>query len=315
MATCTRRSASRRTPRPTRSRRPTASSRASTTRTRIRATPRPRRASRRSSAPTTCSRIPEKRKQYDRFGAANGRRAGGGPAARRTEFGDFDLGDIFGGLFGGRGGGAGARRRSPSAAPTSRRRSSISFEDSLQGVEARVPVEVETRLPHVPRHRRRARHRAERLPRVRRPRRPRRLAGPVRAPAAVPALPRQRHGHREAVRDLPRHRPRAGTKRYTVKIPAGVKDGTRIRLKGKGEAGCGGGAGRRPLRRHARRAVAALRAPRRRPRARRAGHLSRGGARRDGRDADAGRQGLAQGPGRLAGRQAADASRAAARRS
>src|SRR4051794_17854989 len=42
----------------------------------------------------------EKRKQYDTFGGANGRMpGGGGPGATTFDFGDFDLGDIFGGLF------------------------------------------------------------------------------------------------------------------------------------------------------------------------------------------------------------------------
>src|SRR4029453_7895691 len=54
---------------------------------------------------------PEKRKQYDTFGSANGR---GGFGAGNVNFQDFDLGDLgglgdlFGGIFGGRGRSAGA---------------------------------------------------------------------------------------------------------------------------------------------------------------------------------------------------------------
>src|SRR5688572_14642658 len=47
---------------------------------------------------------PEKRQQYDTFGSANGRAGGqAGP-----QFADFDLSDLFGGIFGGP-----ARQRGP----------------------------------------------------------------------------------------------------------------------------------------------------------------------------------------------------------
>src|SRR6266545_4452412 len=51
---------------------------------------------------------PEKRKQYDRFGSANGRVGGAGAGGSTVDFDFGDLGDLFGGLFGG-GGGFGAR--------------------------------------------------------------------------------------------------------------------------------------------------------------------------------------------------------------
>ena len=61
-------------------------------------------------------------------------------------------------------------------------------------------------------------------------------------------LRRPRQGDREAVPGLPRPGPhRARTRRCRSTIPAGVEDGTRIRLAGEGEAGMRGGAVGRSL--------------------------------------------------------------------
>jgi molecular chaperone DnaJ len=181
----------------------------------------------------------EKRKAYDSFGSANGRPGGAG--FRNVDFGDFDLGDLgdlFGGLFG-RGGGA-------QRAPRGQRGADlevevrVSFEDSLKGVETKIPVEVEAAC--------------------------RECGGSGAKPGTSPTIcpdckgrgvlaesqgmfalstpcPRCR-GNGTVIEDpCPRCRGTGRerrTKRYSVKIPAGVRDGTRIKLKGKGEAGYGG---------------------------------------------------------------------------
>jgi molecular chaperone DnaJ len=116
----------------------------------------------------------------------------------------------------------------------------LSFDDSLKGVETTIPVELETAC--------------------------RECGGSGAKPGTAPTLcpecrgrgvisesqglfalsqpcPRCR-GNGTVIEDpCPRchgsGRERR-TKRYTVKIPAGVKDGSRIRLRGKGEAGYGG---------------------------------------------------------------------------
>jgi molecular chaperone DnaJ len=187
---------------------------------------------------------PEKRKQYDRFGAQNGR---GGPGPGGFNFEGFDvsdlgdLGDIFGGLFGSRGRGAGQQQRQRGQRGSDLEvEVRLSFDDSLKGVETTIPVELETSC--------------------------RECGGSGAKPGTAPTLcpecrgrgvisesqglfalsqpcPRCR-GNGTVIEDpCPRchgsGRERR-TKRYTVKIPAGVKDGSRIRLRGKGEAGYGG---------------------------------------------------------------------------
>ncbi len=186
----------------------------------------------------------EKRKEYDRFGSQNGR-AGAGPQNVNVDFGDFnvgDLGDLFGGLFGGGGGRTQQRtRRQPVRGADVEAQVRLSFEDSLQGAEAKVPVEL-TVACHV-------------------------CGGTGAEPGTAPVIcpecngrgvksesqglfalsqpcPRCR-GNGTVIEQPCKHCRGTGRERriktYTVKIKPGVKDGTRIRMKGKGEAGENGG--------------------------------------------------------------------------
>ena len=171
----------------------------------------------------------QKREQHDRRTAA-----GFDP----SQFGDLaDLGDLFGGLFGGAGGRArGARRgRDLEAVVT------LSFEDSLEGATARVPVEMAVPCAA--------------------------CQGSGAATGTSPAICPECRGRgiiaqSQGMFALSQPCPRchgngtviespctscSGTGReaarrtFQVKIAAGVADGTRIRLAGKGEPGASGG--------------------------------------------------------------------------
>jgi molecular chaperone DnaJ len=180
---------------------------------------------------------PEKRKQYDSYGSTNGR-PGPGPGGNFSSD-DYDFGDIFGGLFN-------RNRAARAQQPRGQRGNDvevavqISFEDSLQGLQTVVPVELELACHTC--------HGTGAAPGTA----PKRCpqcdgSGVVATSQGLFALqqPCPRCRGNGTVVDTPcptchgsgRER---RTKRYTVRIPAGVSDGTKIKLKGKGEAGWGG---------------------------------------------------------------------------
>ena len=231
-ATITQLSVSSERPRPTKSRRPTAGWPASTTRTATPATRRPRSASSRSSRPTTRSRIPTSDASTTRPGcsaaadsAASARRGGGFGA---------DLGDIFSSLFGrGAGGGAAQAARGRDLETDVR----LSFDQAMNGAQISVTVPKQTRCETCSGS----------------------GAKPGTSPVTCPqcggrgidaqsqgvfsiSQPCARCGGRGEIVESPCPRC-SGTgltqerKRYRVNIPAGVRDGTRIRLAGRGEDG------------------------------------------------------------------------------
>jgi molecular chaperone DnaJ len=188
---------------------------------------------------------PKKRQEYDQLGSRIFSGAGGprgGNFQWSGNIGDLgDLSDLFGGLFGG--GRATARTRRPTG---ERGRDvevqvSLSFEDSLEGLTTKIPVELETACSACKGTGAEPGTSPKICPECR-------GRGVVSESQGLFALsqPCPRCGGNGTVVEQPCRKCNGSgrerrTKRYTVKIPAGVKDGTQIRLKGKGEAGYSGG--------------------------------------------------------------------------
>jgi molecular chaperone DnaJ len=187
----------------------------------------------------------EKRRAYDQFGAAGGMTGGGfDPGAFRDFAGarGVDLSDLLSDLFGRvRGGGASGPRMAPERGVDLQTSVNLSFDDALAGAQLTIPVERDVTCP--------ACHGTRAAPGT----------SPVTCPDCKGRGVRSRNqgffalsepclrcGGTGAIVETPctechgRGRiPRM--KRYTVRIPAGVKDGARIRLPGRGGDGANGG--------------------------------------------------------------------------
>jgi molecular chaperone DnaJ len=192
---------------------------------------------------------PEKRKEYDAGPAFGGFGGGGSPFGGGNPFGGggaqpgnfgADLGDIFSGIFS-RGGGGGRAQRQQIRGRDLETDIQLSFDQAIAGTQISVTVPKHERCETC--------HGSG--------------AAPGTSPVTCPrcegrGIDPQNQGFFSISQPCPQCGgageiiedpcPTCGgsgltqqNKRYKVNIPAGVKDGTRIRLAGKGEAGPRGG--------------------------------------------------------------------------
>ena len=187
---------------------------------------------------------PEKRKQYDSGGGifGGGFPGGGGGGGFGTGGGGFGgFGDILSDLFGGAAGGRGGRTPRPEPGRDLETEVHVSFDQAMEG--AQIPVSVPLSAPCPTCHGTGARPGTQ--PTICSRCNGRGVEAESQGLFSISQPCRQCGGTGTEIRDpCPTCKGSGRTrqvKRYRVNIPAGVKDGSRVRLAGKGEAGPRGG--------------------------------------------------------------------------
>jgi molecular chaperone DnaJ len=188
---------------------------------------------------------PEKRKKYDRggsiFGGANPFGGAAAPGAVRRRPTSAGFSDILSGIFNTTGGRGARTKPAAERGRDLETTVSLSFDQAIEG--AQVPVSVATHAACPTCRGTGAEPGTSPIvcPGLQRPRRRVRGPGPVLDHPPVPPVRRLGDGHRAPLPHLPRRGPRARPQEVQGQHPRGVKEGSRIRLPGKGEAGLRGG--------------------------------------------------------------------------
>lgn len=199
------------------------------------------------SAAYECLKDPQKRAAYDRFGHAafqNGG-GGGGPGGGFGAGGFSDLGDIFETIFGGTGfGGQGGGRQRQSRGADLRYDMEISLEEAFAGKSAEIEIEVASHCDACDGSGATPGTSANTCTTCRGHGQVRAQQGFFMVERTCPTC----HGAGKVIENPCRACRGEGrvdkAKTLKVDIPAGVDEGTRIRMSGQGEAGpCGAPAG------------------------------------------------------------------------
>ena len=183
---------------------------------------------------------PQKRAAYDRFGKTGGPGGFGGGAGGGADFGD--IGDIFESIFGSAFGGGGRQQRGPARGADLRYDMEIKLEDAFAGVTREIQVDVAARCDSCDGSGAKPGTQTNRCTTCAGHGKVRAQQGFFMVERTCPSC----QGAGEVIADPCNTCHGEGRvdrrKTLTVNIPAGVDEGTRIRLSGEGESGARGAA-------------------------------------------------------------------------